>query len=603
MNEVKLSIKLNDNHKASTTYGGKSVLSLLGEMLARLSLRRRRQFVLFLCLMFLGAIAELAPIGAILPFLAVISDPEGMVQQAQLHTTLENFGITTSRQIIILFAVLFSFAALFAASIRLLIIYVCQRLVAAISRELSIAVFSRTLHQPYLYHISQNSNESLAAIIKAQLVTEQVLLPLIQAITASIISIAILIGLIFLDPVLALGSGICFATIYLAVMGTTRVLMMSNGKLIATTQEERLRAASEGLGGIRDVLLDGSQAVYVSRFAEIETRRGSAAALNNFIAQAPRFVVEALGIAIIAGLAVTLSLRDGGLVGSLPKLGALALAAQRLLPLLQQSYFGWASTLTAAAMLADVLAVLDLPEGPHPSSARPEVRLPFERDLIFSKVSLTYKHSSRAALFDINLSVKKGERVGFVGKTGSGKSTFTDLVLGLLVPDEGSIQIDGIELNDANRTAWQTRVAHVPQSIYLSDTSIAENIAFGVPLHAIDRQRVAAAAAEAELTDVIEALPNGYDTFVGERGVRLSGGQRQRVGIARALYKQADVLVFDEATSALDTETEAAVMRAIEGLGRDLTVLIITHRTSTLSGCDRIVRLDGGQVTTDELLL
>lgn len=603
MNGVKLSMKSNDNHKASTTYGDKSIWALLGEMLARLSLRRRRQFVLFLCLMFLGAIAELAPIGAILPFLAVVSNPEGMVQHAQLHTTLENFGINTSRQIIILFAVLFSFAALFAASIRLLIVYVCQRLVSAIARELSVAVFSRTLHQPYLYHISQNSSESLAATIKAHMVTEQVLLPLLHAVTASIISITILIGLIFLDPVLALGSGICFATTYLAVMRTTRVLMVSNGKLIAKAQEERLRAISEGLGGIRDVLLDGCQAVYVTRFAAIEARRGSASALNNFIAQAPRFVVEAVGIAIVAGLAVTLSLRDGGLVGSLPILGALALAAQRLLPLLQQSYFGWASTLTASAMLADILAVLDLPEEPHPSSARTEVRLPFERNLIFSKVSLTYKHGSRAALFDINLSVKKGERVGFVGKTGSGKSTFTDLVLGLLVPDEGSILIDGIELTDANRTAWQTRVAHVPQSIYLSDTSIAENIAFGVPLHAIDRQRVAAAAAKAELIDVIEALPNGYDTFVGERGVRLSGGQRQRVGIARALYKQADVLVFDEATSALDTKTEAAVMRAIEGLGRDLTVLIITHRTSTLSGCDRIVRLDGGQVTTDDLLL
>ena len=175
--------------------------------------------------------------------------------------------------------------------------------------------------------------------------------------------------------------------------------------------------------------------------------------------------------------------------------------------------------------------------------------------------------------------------------------------MGLLVPDEGSILVDGIELTDANRTAWQARVAHVPQSIYLSDTSIAENIAFGVPLHAIDRQRVADAAAKAELIDVIKALPNGYDTFLGERGVRLSGGQRQRVGIARALYKQADILVFDEATSALDTKTEAAVMSSIEGLGRDLTVFIIAHRTSTLSGCDRIVTLDGGRITADELLL
>lgn len=407
MNNFKLNVKLNETHNASTTFKGRSIWALLREMLARLSLRRQRQFVFFLCLMFLGAIAELLSIGAILPFLAVISNPERMVQQAQLHKALETFGITTSSQIIILCAVLFGLAALFAASIRLLIVYVCQRFVAAIAQELSVAVFNRTLHQPYSYHISLNSNESLAAIIKAQMVAEQVLLPLLLAVTASIIATTILMALFFLDPVMALGSGVCFATTYLVVMRTTRVIMMSNGKLIAKAQEERLRAASEGLGGIRDVLLGGCQAVYVARFAAIEARRGSAVALNNFVAQAPRFVVEAVGIVIVAGLAVIVSLREGGVTGSLPLIGALALAAQRLLPLLQQAYFGWASTLSAAAMLANVIDVLNLPGAPHPSSARDEVRLPFKRDLIFSKVSLTYKNGSRAALFDINLSVKR----------------------------------------------------------------------------------------------------------------------------------------------------------------------------------------------------
>ena len=190
----------------------------------------------------------------------------------------------------------------------------------------------------------------------------------------------------------------------------------------------------------------------------------------------------------------------------------------------------------------------------------------------------------------------KGARIGLAGRTGSGKSTLMDLVLGLLSPDRGCIFVDGFELTDANRSAWQARIAHVPQSIYLSDASVAENIAFGVPPNEIDRVRVAAAATQAELADVIEALPQGYETLVGERGVRLSGGQRQRVGIARALYKRADVLVFDEATSALDTETEAAVMQAIERLGRDLTIFIIAHRLSTLNGCDMVLTLEGGKI-------
>jgi ABC-type multidrug transport system fused ATPase/permease subunit len=587
-----------DTLNANPPYRHKGIWTLLGELFGQLSLRRRRQFVLFLCLMFLGAIAELVSIGAILPFLAVISNPERMVQQAQSHTSLATFGITTSSQITILVAVMFALAALFAASTRLFLVYFSQRFVFGLSRDLSVAVFSRTLHQPYSYHISQNSTETLAAITKAQLVTEQVLIPLVQAATASLIAAAILIGLLFIDPLMAMGSGICFASTYLIVMRMTRAVMLANGKIIAQMQGERLRAASEGIGGIRDVLLDSSQAVFVARFAAIEAKLGSAAALNNFIGQSPRFIVEGIGLVIVAGLAVVLSLRDGGLAIALPLLGALALGAQRLLPLLQQAYYGWAGTLTAGSMLADILDILRLPDAQLHFRPRDHDRLSFERDLEFSKVVLSYGHGTRPALECIDLLIPKGARIGLVGRTGSGKSTLMDLVLGLLRPDEGCILIDGVELTDANRTAWQARVTHVPQAIYLSDATIAENIAFGIPLPGIDRSRVAAAAAQAELTDVIAALPNGYDTFVGERGVRLSGGQRQRVGIARALYKQADVLVFDEATSALDTETEAAVMHAIEGLGRNLTIFIIAHRVSTLSGCDMIVTLDEGRVSS-----
>ena len=594
-------MKLSNKHNVSTTDRRKRFSALLSELFGQLSQRRRRQFVLFLCLMLLGAIAELLSIGAVLPFLAVISNPERMVQQAQLHTSLATFGITTSIQLTIIVAVVFALAVLFAASTRLLLAYVSHRFVFAISRDLSIAVFSRTLHQPYSFHVSQNSNETLAAISKAQLVTEQLLIPLVQAATSSLIATAILIGLLFIDPQMALISGVCFAATYLIVMRTTRAVMVANGKIISQMQGERLRAASEGLGGIRDVLLDGSQAVFVARFSAIEARLGSAAALNNFIAQSPRFVVEGIGLVIVAGLTVLLSLRDGGLALALPILGTLTLGAQRLLPVLQQAYNGWASTLTAGSMLADILDILRLPEAPKVTAFGKDTDIALTRDLEFSKVGLSYQHGTRPALKCIDLLVPKGTRIGFVGRTGSGKSTLMDLALGLLLPDEGRILVDGVELTGANRMSWQARVAHVPQSIYLSDASIAENIAFGVPLHAIDRSRVEAAAAQAELTEVIAALPNGYDTFVGERGVRLSGGQRQRVGIARALYKKAEVLVFDEATSALDTETEAAVMRAIEGLGRDLTIFIIAHRISTLGGCDLIFSLDEGRVVIDRL--
>lgn len=584
------------NSAQKTSLGRSSLRSSLAELFRQLSMRRRRQFALVLCLMIVGAVGELVSIGAVLPFLAVISSPEGVMQQERVQSVLTTFGLETPVQVAVAAAILFGVAALCAAAARLLLVYVSQRFVFGLARDLSVAIYDRTLHQAYTYHVVQNSSETLAAINKAQLVTGQILLPLMQAASAAVIAAFILIALLLIDPLVALGSGLGFLAIYILVVRLTRNVMQTNGDIIAVAQGERLQAASEGLGGIRDVLLDRSQPVFVERFEAIEARLRSAQALNSFIGQAPRFIVEGIGLALIAGLTLVLTLREGGLAAALPVLGALALGAQRLVPLMQQTYAGWAAALTAGAMLGDILDILRLSAAPQFSPLRNGGCLSFERDLVFKTVSFFYPHSSRPAVEGIDLVVPKGARVGLAGRTGSGKSTLMDLVLGLLSPDNGRILADGVELTDDNRSAWQARIAHVPQSIYLSDASIAENIAFGVPAAAIDRERVAAAAAQAELNEVIEALPQGYDTPVGERGVRLSGGQRQRVGIARALYKRADVLVFDEATSALDMETEAAVMGAIERLGRDLTIFIIAHRLSTLDACDMVVTLDSGRV-------
>jgi ATP-binding cassette subfamily B protein len=356
-----------------------------------------------------------------------------------------------------------------------------------------------------------------------------------------------------------------------------------------------LKALQEGLGGIRDVLLDGTQPLYSRVYHEADARLRRAQGNNIFAAQSPRFATESLGMVMIAGLAYALSRHAGGIGAMLPMLGALALGAQRLLPALQQSHSAWAAIAGHQASLADAVALLDqsvplelLEPPPEPLRFRESVRL--------DGVRFRYGVDGPWVVDNLNLSIAKGSRVGLVGITGSGKSTVVDLLMGLLTPSAGAVLVDGEPLAGSRVRAWQRAIAHVPQSIYLSDATLAENIAFGVPSQAINMDAVRQAARKAQIAEFIEARGEGYGAMVGERGIRLSGGQRQRIGIARALYKNASVLVFDEATSALDNSTEQSVMDAVAELDRELTILLIAHRLSTVRTCDVIVELGRGKV-------
>jgi ATP-binding cassette subfamily B protein len=297
---------------------------------------------------------------------------------------------------------------------------------------------------------------------------------------------------------------------------------------------------------------------------------------------------------MIATLAYFLAKQPNGVAQAVPILGALALAAQRLLPLMQQAYSSWSNLRQNQYSLKDTLEFLDQPlPNELDSSSEP---IEFVKDIALDNISFSYSAGAQPILQDLSLTITKGSRIGFIGETGSGKSTLLDIVMGLLQPSTGSLKIDGAIVDAQNLRAWQKHVAHVPQSIFLADGTIAENIAFGLPLDQIDAVWVRQAAEQAQIHDIIEKLPNGYQTMVGERGVRLSGGQRQRLGIARAIYKQADVIIFDEATSALDNDTEKAVMEAIDQLSNELTILIIAHRLTTLKNCSQIIELDKGSV-------
>jgi ABC-type multidrug transport system fused ATPase/permease subunit len=356
-----------------------------------------------------------------------------------------------------------------------------------------------------------------------------------------------------------------------------------------------MKVLQEGLGGIRDILIDGTQSIYCNAYRSADLPLRRARADNQIFSAAPRFLIEAIGIVLIALIAYSLTGREGGVAAAIPVLGALAIGAQRLLPILQQLYSSWSSLYGAEASLNDVL---DLINQPLPSYAR-GVRdnpIQFNRFIKLNNVSFRYSNKSPWVLEEINLEIPKGVRIGFIGTTGSGKSTLLDILMALLSPSLGSLEIDETIISENNSRTWQSHIAHVPQSIFLTDATVLENIAFGVPIENINHQLVEKVARQAQIEETIQSWEKNYQTYIGERGVRLSGGQRQRIGIARALYKQAKILVFDEATSALDNKTEAAIMKVIDSLGKDITVLIIAHRLTTLKNCDLVLELGDGRI-------
>jgi ATP-binding cassette, subfamily B, bacterial PglK len=474
------------------------------------------------------------------------------------------------------------------------LLWASQKFFYGVGHDLSLAVYARVLHRPYARHVMENSASTMAAMQKVQFVLGNVLLPAVAGCTAAVVAVFILAALIAIDARTALIAAACFGVLYALVSRITRRRLYANSDVASGAMKGRVQILQEGMGGIRDVLIDHSQPLFLAKFAAIDRQFAQAQATNQFLAAAPRYVVEAAGVVLIAVIAVFVSGRPGGLSAALPMLGALALGAQRLLPLVQQTYFSWAQIYGHRAALVEVAGLL---AEPLPARAnQPERPAPIAGAVTFRDVTFAYPGERGTALSGIGLEIRPGARIGLVGPSGSGKSTFVDLLLGLLEPTGGDVLIDGQRLDDSNRSAWQAAVAHVPQAIFLADGSIAENIAFGRSGEAIDADRIREAARLAELDAFIAGLPQGYDTFVGERGVRLSGGQRQRIGIARALYKQARVLVLDEATSALDEATEAAVMKAVDQLPRELTLVIVAHRLSTLRLCEQIVRLEAGRL-------
>lgn len=572
------------------------LLSMLRRLFGHLHPRRRLQFGLFLILIMVSAVAEVISLGAVLPFLAVLTGPEKVFSHPTTGGIARSLGFNTPEELLLPVSIAFAAAAIVAGIIRIILLWANTRLAFGAGADLGIAVYRRTLYQSYKVHIARNSSDVISGITrKVDMVVTGMILPVLVFIGSLILLVAISTTLFIIDPFVAGIAMLGFGSCYVLITIVSRRRVHRDSVRIAEKQADIFRALQEGLSGIRDVLLNSTQERYsrIYRQADLPLRRAQGNV--TFISQSPRYAMEALGMVLLAILAYVAITQPGGAATALPTLGAVALGGQRLLPALQQTYASWSSIMGYRRTLADTLVLLDQPLPADAGAALPPP-LPFEETLRFENVSFNYDAEHPLVLKGLDVTIQKGAHVGIIGTTGSGKSTMIDIMMGLLIPTGGRLLVDGTSVEGSQIRAWQRNVSHVPQSIYLVDGSFAENIALGEPQDIIDLDRVRYAARKAQIADFIEAKPEGYAASVGENGVRLSGGQRQRLGIARALYKRASVLVFDEATSALDSETERSVMQAIDELDRDLTVVMIAHRLTTLQKCDTIIELSHGEV-------
>ena len=573
-----------------------SLVQGLWQLYQLLPRRRQRQLWAVGGLMAVAALSEMVALGSALPFLAALSNAPDLFVHHRLQPVWSLLGITTVPQLVVAVGIGFAGAIILSNGLRLLTLRTQQFFAAAVASDLSQEVYRRTLLQPYSFHVRHNSSELIGTITQdVGQVGGSVLPYTLLLMVNGLVVVAIATTLITIDPVITLGAASFLGIAYSWLLQISKRKLSRNSCLISDLSRLLIKSLQEGLGGIREVILDGSQGVFEQRYRSADHPLRRASASNAFIGIAPRYLIEAVAMSFIAALATVLVYQGQDLNRIVPVLGTLALGANRLLPALQQCFGAITVIRGTEVSLHRVIEALQRSVDPVRLHPLP-LPLRLDRALTLEHVWFRYGEGQDWVLQDLCLQIPANQTVAFVGSTGSGKSTTADLILGLLTPQRGQLCVDGVPLLGNQLRAWQNTVAHVPQSIFLSDGSITENIAFGVDPTAVDFEQVQQAAKLAQIAGFVESLPAGYDTYVGERGVRLSGGQRQRIGIARALYKRASVIVFDEATSALDNATEQEVMAAIEDLSGELTIILIAHRLTTVEKCDCIFELHQGKV-------
>ena len=565
------------------------VFAMMSRIWKQLSSTQKLKFKLIFSLTALTALAEVTTLGALIPFIGVLVTPHEAFENKYFVYIADVFKIGDALEAVIFLTSAFIIIIILSSLLRICQLWATARASYGAGNAASERLFSVTLSKPFEEQLNSRSSEVISAIGKVHIFVDA-LSQMVRLISSSVMVLSILVTLIIIDANVAICSFMFFGGAYVVINFSVKVKLRRNSQVIAENRTQVVKILQEGLGGLREITVSGTKQYFLNLFKLSDYALRRAESNNAIIEGAPRFIMEAFGITFVALLAVFFFANDGDITGNLP------LSAQRMLPALQQAYNAWTAIKGHESSLNELLTVLES-EKDQSLDVEDQTTIPFTSQLIFKDVSFSYKSAKKKALNKVNFKIRRGEQVGVVGPTGSGKSTLLDLILGLLEPTGGEIIVDQHTLSKGNFTQWQKNISHVPQTIFLTDGTIAENIAFGEAFSEIDHDRVLWAAEMACVTDFVSKMPLGLKSIVGERGVMLSGGEVQRIGIARALYKKKPIIVLDEATTALDENTEKKVLNNIQNLSDKRTLIMVSHRRSSLDNCDFVLSVNEGSVT------
>lgn len=576
---------------------------IVKELLSMLLKPERQKAYLVLALMCVMALLEAIGVASVMPFIAILVDPDYIKNSTVLSFLYDELGFT-SRESFLMFTGISSFAILvFSAVVRSFTLYTQEHFLQKLRHSISSRLLGGYISQPYVYFTNRHSGDMAKNILsEVDRVIEKVFIPAGHIVSYGLVILAMVALIIVVDPITAVVIAISVGGFYMIVFLSVRRYLHRIGRESMEMNQLRFRVAAESFGAIKEIKILQRENHYLKAYETPSERLAKCLAVNSIAGQLPKFTIEAGAFGAIILLSLVMMTQYGLEKGStlskmLPVLGLYVFAGYRILPAAQQVYYCISSIRFGRPMISNLRTEL---ENCAPASAvapSNEEAVTFEKTLSLQDATYHYPNSQGVGITDVTFEIAKGTTVGIVGSTGAGKTTLVDVMLGLLVPESGQISIDGKPLDASNRAAWQRKLGYVPQDIYLTDSTIYENVALGRSPDEIDRAAVEKCCQIAQIHDfIVNELPEGYQTVTGEGGIRLSGGQRQRLGIARALYHNPDVIVFDEATSALDNLTEAEVMRAINILSGLKTVILIAHRLSTVEQCDNIILLDRGRL-------